>query len=244
FLALFIIFLLLIIVWQFKEIKRKNEKEKKLRDLELKFKESELAILRNQMNPHFVFNALNSIQSYILQSDPETASGYVQRFSVLMRSSLEYTMDDWISLRKEIDFLANYLHVEKLRFPDRFSFKITHSEEIDPEEINIPPLLIQPLVENCVKHAFSPDENGGLIKVHFELEADKIRCTVEDNGIGIVKKKARSRIKHRSYGIEVVQNRLELLDDEESGQYLEYHDLGETEEEGTGTRVLVLIPIE
>ncbi len=233
-----------IIYWQYREIKRKNAKEAKLKELEYKFKESELAILRNQMNPHFVFNALNSIQSYILQSDPETASGYIQRFSVLMRSSLEYTMDDWISMEKEIAFLSNYLHIEQLRFPERFEFEITHSQDIHPLDINIPPLLVQPIVENCVKHAFEADEKNGLINVHFELGKDEVICTVSDNGVGINHSRTRSKIKHRSYGIEVVKNRLSLLNEEEDVEYMVYVDMSEFGNNQTGTRVTLNIPVE
>lgn len=239
------ILLIIIIWWQYREIKRKNEKESQLKELEFKFKESELAILRNQMNPHFVFNALNSIQSYILQSDPETASGYVQRFSVLMRSSLEYTMDDWISLRKEIDFLSNYLHIEQLRFPNRFKFEITCHPDVDMEEVNVPPLLVQPFVENCVKHAFTPEEKNGMVTVHFEMDGDEIVCTVVDNGIGILQAEARTKLKHRSYGVEVVRNRLNLLNNEaDNSEKLTYVDLEDKGTGTTGTKVIIRIPTE
>jgi ligand-binding sensor domain-containing protein/two-component sensor histidine kinase len=247
-LALFIVILIILVAlvyWRIKEIKSKNDKENHIKDLELKFKESELAILRNQMNPHFMFNALNSIQSYILQSDRDTASHYVQRFSKLMRSSLELSMDDWISLAVEIDFLTNYLTMEQMRFPERFSFEILVDPVIDPHDILLPPFLIQPIVENSVKHAFKNRESGGEIKVEFSMNNDELLCSVTDNGVGIDKSRLdKQQSTHKSYGIQVVRNRLRLILEDDAAEPLLYTDISKTQINQTGTKVDIKIPIE
>jgi len=228
-----------------KEIRRRNERDKQLAELEFKFKESELAILRNQMNPHFMFNALNSIQSYILKSDRDTASHYVQRFSKLMRSSLELSMDDWISLAVEIDFLANYLTMEKMRFPERFTFEIQVDPDLDPHDVLLPPFLIQPIVENSVKHAFKNRETGGVITIAFSLQVGEVLCTVTDNGIGINQENLnKPRASHKSYGIEVVRNRLRLILRDENAEPLRYTDINTIHDNQTGTIVEIRIPIE
>ena len=230
--------------WRIRFIRKRNKRDTMIQELEYKFKESELAILRNQMNPHFVFNALNSIQSYILDSDINTASSYIQRFSSLMRSSLEYSKSEWISLEKEMSFLSNYLHIEQLRFPDRFTYEVKADASLDPEYTNIPPLLIQPIVENCVKHAFQLGEKQGRITVHFTGVEDGIKCTIEDNGIGINHKKRQKTVGHESYGIQVVQNRLQLIESEMFKTEIVFVDLSDIDKNLTGTRVEIIIPTE
>ena len=228
-----------------KEIRRRNERDRQLAELEFKFKESELAILRNQMNPHFMFNALNSIQSYILKSDRDTASHYVQRFSKLMRSSLELSMDDWISLAVEIDFLTNYLTMEKMRFPERFTFEIQVDPDLDPHDILLPPFLIQPIVENSVKHAFKNRETGGVITIGFAPQNGEVLCTVTDNGVGVNQGNlSKPKTDHKSYGIEVVRNRLRLILRDENAEPLRYTDINTIDNNQTGTKVEIRIPIE
>lgn len=231
-------------IWRIRFIRKRNKRDRMIQELEYKFKESELAILRNQMNPHFVFNALNSIQSYILDSDMTTASSYIQRFSTLMRSSLEYSKSEWISLAKEISFLSNYLHIEQLRFPERFTYDVTADESLDPEYLNIPPLLIQPIVENSVKHAFQLGEKNGRITVHFSSVEDGVKCTVQDNGVGINHSKRHKTVGHESYGIHVVKNRLQLIESEMFQTEIIFVDLSDVDPNQTGTRVEIIIPTE
>ncbi|MEZ4844818.1 MAG: histidine kinase [Bacteroidia bacterium] len=233
----------IVIYWQYREIKSKNEKLNQIRELQFKFKDSELATLRSQMNPHFVFNALNSIQSYILDNNTKIAANYVQRFSSLMRAGLEYSRSEYIALNKEMSFLDNYLTIEQLRFPDRFTFKIELLGDYDAEDYLVPPLLIQPIVENSVKHAFKPDETNGKILITFEPRENYVLCTVTDNGVGINSGGTTRKVKHRSLGIEVVKNRLELLGNEHFKPSINYTDLSEENENITGTKVEVTLPI-
>lgn len=239
------IFLLLFISWRFRDIRRKSRQTAQIQQLEFKFKESELAMLRNQMNPHFVFNAMNSILSYVLENDVETAARYIQRFSTLMRSSLEYSADQWLSLSKEIEFLSNYLHIEQLRFPNRFTYDITYSNNIDdPDDISIPSLLVQPIVENAVKHAFGANTTDGHIAVHFEKEDLYLICTITDNGIGINHSRTQSKVKPKSFGIQVVTNRLKLLNLEGAEALLTIIDRSSESDNAHGTRVTIRIPTD
>lgn len=239
------IFLLLFISWRFRDIRRKSRQTAQIQQLEFKFKESELAMLRNQMNPHFVFNAMNSILSYVLENDVETAARYIQRFSTLMRSSLEYSADQWLSLSKEIEFLSNYLHIEQLRFPNRFTYDITYSNNIDdPDDISIPSLLVQPIVENAVKHAFGANTTDGHIAVHFEREDLYLICTITDNGIGINHSRTQSKVKPKSFGIQVVTNRLKLLNLEGAEALLTIIDRSSESDNTHGTRVTIRIPTD
>jgi ligand-binding sensor domain-containing protein len=136
------ILILLLIYYQVNGLQEKYERENHLQMLEYKFQESELAVLRNQMNPHFVFNALNSIQSYVMDNDMKTASVYIQQFSTLMRQSLDYSKSDYISLSNEIKFLNNYLNIEQLRFPSRFAYNVEVLVNEETNEVMMPPLII------------------------------------------------------------------------------------------------------
>ncbi|MGB1038356.1 MAG: sensor histidine kinase, partial [Bacteroidia bacterium] len=178
---------------------------------ELKNTQLEAKSLRGQMNPHFIFNVLNSIQKSILKEDKVAANELLGKFSKLIRSSLKYSRLEFIQIEEEVVFLKNYISVENQRFPNRFTFKI----EIDPElkeiGVKIPPLIIQPLCENAIKHAFT--ERGGelLVSIHL-MDNDSLKVVVQDNGVGIDNsQKIRD---DESLGMKIVKSRLELFKDQ------------------------------
>ena len=214
--SLFLFVTYLIYISQIRRIQRKQEREKELSKAKQKVQAAELASIRNQMNPHFVYNSLNSIQNLIFKNDKQGANHYLSKFSRLMRESLEFTSLDFISLDKEINFLKNYTDLESLRFPNRFAFNIHIDSDIDESEIFIPSLILQPIVENSIKHGFSNLKEKGELKIIIESINDNyLSLTVADNGHGSqVKTKSISNNKeeaHSSLGIGLVKNRLELL---------------------------------
>ncbi len=250
------------------ELAMNKVKENKIRELEIKYeaerkeKEAEmfklqatglqLKALRAQMNPHFVFNALNSVQQFITSDDPTAAAKYLAQFALLMRQSLEYSDLEIISLEKELEFLRNYLDINvNLRFENKLEFKINVDEEIEEDIYGVPTMIIQPYVENSIEHGIRSKPNG-LIKIEFKLkDEDTLLCVVEDNGVGREKarqlqEKNKDIKSHRSLGTKITQERLEILqnkkvDDEEIVKIIDLID--PFSGEALGTRVEVLVPI-
>src|SRR6218665_681 len=156
---------------------------KKRLTLQKEVAEYEQKALHLQMNPHFVFNCLGSISSFIVQNGTDSAIKYLSKFSKLMRLTLEYSKGSLIPIDKEIEGLQNYLELEQLRFNKKFNFSITSSPDIE-DDMALPPLLIQPFVENAILHGMVPKDGDGNISVHFDLKHDKLICTITDDGIG------------------------------------------------------------
>lgn len=229
-----------------------ERKEKEAEMFKLQAAGLQLKALRAQMNPHFVFNALNSVQNYITSNDTNQAAKYLAQFAHLMRQSLEYSELEVISLEKEIEFLRNYLDINmNLRFEDQLKYEIHIDEEIEEDIYGVPTMIIQPYVENAIEHGIR-SKRKGTIKVEFTLYDDNtILCTVEDDGIG--RQKARElQMKnpnfkdHKSMGTRITQDRLEILLQSRNmeAQAVEIHDLvDEKSGKALGTRVEIRIPI-
>jgi len=219
-------------------LKRLREKDKLLlsnQDLELQVAKLEAASLRGQMNPHFMFNVLNSIQKLILIEEKEDANKLLARFSKLMRSSLEYSRLEYISLSEEVTFLENYMSIEAQRFPNRFTHSIHMAEEL-LADASIPPLLIQPLCENCIKHAFV--EDGGTISVHISVKDEELlQIVVEDNGIGI---RNTDTLKKSSLGTTIVRDRIKLIQRSGETASLKIETANKTTKKGT--RATLILP--
>ncbi len=203
--------------------------------------------LRQQMNPHFIFNTLNSIQYYMYQHDKLATNNYLTKFSNLMRKVLENSNHTSVSLRDELDAINLYLELESLRFSGKFDYRITVDEEIDPFLFKIPTMLIQPYVENSICHGLMPKAEKGYVNIGFRLDKDHITCTIEDNGIGReaageISKQRKSN--HNSMGTKIVSSRLDLVN-ELYGTSLKtvYFDLVNDKGEPEGTRVEIHIPI-
>jgi tetratricopeptide (TPR) repeat protein len=186
---------------------------KKTLTLQKELAEYEQKALHLQMNPHFVFNCLGSISSFIVNNGKESAVKYLAKFSKLMRLTLEFSKESLISVDKEIDALQNYLELEQLRFNSVFTFTIEKSEEIE-DNMGLPPLLIQPFVENAIIHGIVPKKNSGEITIQFDVVDEQLKCYITDNGIGITasqKIKEKSVSVHKSMAIEIIRMRLEKI---------------------------------
>ncbi|MEY3416169.1 MAG: hypothetical protein RL060_280 [Bacteroidota bacterium] len=225
---------------------RQNALNSKLKNRTL---DLEQRMLRAQMNPHFIFNAMNSIQSFVSSNDAYSAERYLARFSRLMRYILENSAKQLICLADEFNMLQLYIELEQLRFDQLFHFEITMNKEIDSEFIFIPPLLTQPYIENAIVHGLcNKKEPGGLLKINYALENDTILvCTIEDNGIGRAKAQQLALNKtemHKSMGMQVTKERFDMLAKSKKLDFSSvitdlYHQNGEA----AGTRITLRIAI-
>jgi len=174
-----------------------------------------LKSLRSQMNPHFIFNALNSVNTFIATSDERAANKYLTDFSLLMRAVLENSEEDFIPLEKEIELLSLYVQLEHFRFQDKFEYSIQVAPEIDVKQYMIPPMLLQPYVENAVWHGLRYKSEKGLLSIYFEKIAnDTIEIVISDNGIGREKSKALKTLnqkKQKSQGMSNIKKRINIL---------------------------------
>jgi anti-sigma regulatory factor (Ser/Thr protein kinase) len=206
-----------------------------------------LQSLQGQMNPHFIFNSLNSINYFISKNDALSANRYIADFSKLIRSILYNFNSDYISLEKEIESLEEYLKIEHLRFGDKFNYKFVAGEEIATDQIKVSPGLVQPFIENAIWHGVRGLERRiGNIEVSFLMEKDKLKCTIEDDGIGRKNAEvAKSKIDDKvSKGIFIVTERLKIINNLQKSNYqVTISDLSPDEME-TGTRVVIDIPFK
>lgn len=189
--------------------------------LEKDLRQSILTSIRSQMNPHFVFNALNTIHSYIYTSDKSTASDYLIKFSDLTRSVLEMSNKESISLKEELDALELYLYLENARLDGELNYTIYVEEAVNKEVIHIPPMMIQPYVENAVKHGLLHlKEREKIISIDFQLHENVLKITITDNGIGREKSAIinQKRKKHNSFASDANQKRLEIINQERSNK--------------------------
>ncbi len=207
----------------------------------------EQQVLLAQMNPHFIFNSLNSVQKYIMVNDSESAHNYLQKFAGMMRKVLENSSQPTITVSEEIETLRMYLELESLRFDNGFDFEITVADD-DIWQYEIPTMLIHTFVENAVWHGLMNKESRGKISLRFSKANKKtISCEIEDNGIGLKKAaeyKSKERIRHKSKGTEIVKKRIELLNLKARQKIkCETIDLGENNTQRTGTLVRMEIPV-
>jgi len=225
----------------------KNEERRRLSELNRQISEMTQANLRQQMNPHFIFNTLNSIQYYMFQHDKLATNIYLTKFSSLMRKVLENSQHTSVSLRDELDALTLYLELECLRFKDKFEYVVTVDEEIDPLLYKVPTMLIQPYVENSICHGLKHFEGKGAVKIDIKLGKEILICTIEDNGIGREAAREKGKadgIEHNSLGTRITSSRLDLVNSL-YGTSLKtvYTDLTNENGEPAGTRVEIQIPI-
>jgi len=199
-------------------------------------------LLRSQMNPHFIFNSLGSIQSFMYNNEHKKASFYLGSFASLMRSVLNHSSEELISLKDEIETLQNYLALQKMRVG--FSFEITCTHKLLQEQILVPPMLIQPFIENAIKHGIRDIGENGIIKVEFETKDEKLYISVDDNGIGINSDRKEKDTVHNSRAILMFKERLSLLSSyfrkETNYNIIDKSDTKKTE---TGTFVNVELPL-
>ncbi|MDY7396247.1 histidine kinase [Aureibaculum sp. 2210JD6-5] len=202
-----------------------------------------LKSLRTQMNPHFIFNALNSVNSFIAQNDERTANRYLTDFSTLMRSVLNNSEEDFISLEKEIELLELYLKLEHSRFKDKFDYELTIDKNIDQGQFQIPPMLLQPYVENAVWHGLRYKKEKGFLKVSLDkVDDETIKIEISDNGIGRSKSKAlktEHQKKQKSKGMQNIKQRIKILNQ----MYKDKVDvfIEDMYDDKTGTKVVLIL---
>jgi ligand-binding sensor domain-containing protein len=228
-----------------KNIRLKHAVELKMLDIEKQKFDLEQRSLRLQMNPHFLFNSLNSIQSYIVAHDPEMAIHYLGKFSQLMRLILTNSGNKFIPFDEEIKAITYYLDLEKLRFDQKFDYSIDIDPAIDTDFIEIPPMIVQPYIENAIIHGLLHKNVKGNIKVEFRLKDDKIHCTVTDDGIGRKRSAEilqRQGIRRQSSGMHITRARLELLNQDNKEEYnVRVTDLEDKHGNPLGTKVEMFI---
>lgn len=203
-----------------------------------------LKSLRSQMNPHFIFNALNSVNQFISTQDERTANRFLSEFSQLMRLVLENSQEDFISLRQEQEILSLYLKLEHYRFRDKFEYSITVADDVDPELIQIPPMLIQPYIENAVWHGLRYKDSKGHLSLIYEKKGTHLVVTVADDGIGRKRSaelKTANQRKHQSTGLKNIHERLQIIN---QVYHTDYRVTIGDAPAGTGTVVRLFIPID
>jgi tetratricopeptide (TPR) repeat protein len=241
----FIILLIAIGILVLRGYRLRNKR--RISEMNRKIAEVTQANLRQQMNPHFIFNTLNSIQYYMYQHDKLATNNYLTKFSTLMRKVLDNSRHTSVPLSDELGALRLYLELECIRFKDKFDFKITVDEEIDPLMYKVPTMLIQPYVENSITHGLMPLEGKGFVHIDIRMNDSCLLCTIEDNGIGRKAARERSRVKdtnHNSLGTQITESRLDLVNSL-YGTNLKTNctDLADEQGEPSGTRVEIHIPI-
>ena len=226
------------------QLKREQEKESKT---QIEISKNELKALRAQMNPHFLFNSLNSIQHYIISNKGDEAVFYLNRFAKLMRMILANSEKTTITLNEEINGLKIYIELEQMRFSTLFDFEINMDENIDADYEQIPSMLLQPYVENAILHGLVPKDGGGLLQINFFIKDNFLHITIQDNGIGRKKSveiKSHSTKSHASMGMKITNDRLRLLSNIEQISYtVNFTDLYDEQSNPTGTRVEITWPI-
>ncbi|MEP7230336.1 MAG: histidine kinase [Ginsengibacter sp.] len=221
------------------------QNEKKLADLRHKAAEQDMQALRSQMNPHFIFNCLNSINRFILKNETETASDYLTKFSRLIRMVLNNSNYKYIALNEELDCLELYVQMEQLRVKNSFRYKITCNADLDAEEILVPPLLFQPFVENSIWHGLMNKESGeGNLDILLQQKDEILECIIVDNGVG---RKAASELsksstsKYKSMGLQITKERIALLDNEQGENSIAIEDLYDDNGNSEGTKIILRI---
>ncbi|MBS1914020.1 MAG: histidine kinase [Bacteroidetes bacterium] len=231
---------LLLVIWV-RSVRGKEQLERRLVEFQLQ-------ALRAQMNPHFMFNALNSILHFVVRRDIESAQFYLSAFSKLVRNTLENVRSDSVLLADELASLRLYLEIESLRFRNRFRASIDVAPNVDPDQTEIPPMIIQPYVENSIRHGLAHKEGGGSIIIRITRGHRHLICSIIDDGVGRRRSEEIQRNDlraHRMHGIALTRNRLETLSQLHRQRYhVEITDLVGDGGSALGTRVDISIPID
>ncbi|WP_294238395.1 histidine kinase [uncultured Chryseobacterium sp.] len=187
-----------------------------LKKVQVKNKKIALQSLRREMNPHFIFNSLNSVNHFIATNNELEANQYLTRFSKLMRGVMENSTEDFIPFQQELDLLQNYLELEKTRFADKFDYEIEVDENLNTQSLKVPGMLVQPFLENAIWHGLRYRTTKGFLTLHFEKEDQNLKITIQDNGIGIEeskKQKTEHQKARKGRGMKNTLERIALLND-------------------------------
>lgn len=226
---------------RFEEEKKTIQIERDKANLEKQMVELEQKALRMQMNPHFIFNALNTIKGYYTEGNYINASTYISKFSKLLRKLLE-SEEQITTLDNEIEMLQLYIELTQIRYEGKFDFSILVSNDVTKEDILIPNLLLQPLVENAIIHGLGPKEEKGFLKIEFEMKDENLICCVDDDGIGrdAALKKQKNK-EHNSKAMEITTERLKLFDPSSTMKIIDKFD---DHQKSCGTQVIITIPLK
>jgi len=228
--ALIISVLLILLTVLFLYLRNRLKAQKQNAELKQK-------LLRSQMNPHFMFNTLNAINQYIQTNKGNEASDYLAKYSKLMRQILENSAVEFVTLETEIEFLHNYMLMQQLRFNHSFRYQIIAPEGIDADNIEIPPMIAQPFIENAIEHGIRGMQNGEII-VKFNLDTNNLKLSVTDNGKGIQATSEQKSGKHKSFAINITKERLMMFGNKPDALQIE----SPNPETGTGTLVTIDVP--
>jgi ligand-binding sensor domain-containing protein len=233
----------LFIQLRLRTIMKKEEEKTRINKI---IAEYEITALRTQMNPHFIFNAINSIQHYVLQNNGREAYNYLAKFSRLIRMMLNNAQEKKLTLRQELEMLELYIQLEQLRFSESFKFHLSVDDSIDTEQVFIPAMLIQPFVENAIWHGLMnlKDKSGAVLSININQNERMLKISIQDNGVGREHAKALQKGNtHRSVGMELTRKRTEVLSKMpgEEKVSIEIIDLYDQQNKPTGTRVDIII---
>jgi LytS/YehU family sensor histidine kinase len=234
-------------VWlRIRQLHRKNAEKMHINH---RMAELEQMSLKAQMNPHFIFNSLNSIQKYVMEKDIRGANKFITDFSRLIRLTLEITSKSRISVDEEVRYISNYLELERVRFGDTFQYEITVAPGIDRGNYYIPPMLLQPYVENSIRHGLRyRDDNMGMVRIRFMENASHLICTIEDNGVGrklAQQYKSQLPIEYQSRGMTLTARRMEMMNQGQSVPIvMDIEDMETGDHLPAGTRITLRFPIQ
>jgi sensor histidine kinase YesM len=228
-----------------------RQKEKQVQYLkesnfEKQIAEVQMQALRSQMNPHFLFNSLNSIKHYVINKDKRDAANYLTKFSKLVRNILQNSNHSLVPLEKELELIKLYMEIEAMRFENPFEIEIDVDEQLNTDQVFLPPMLLQPYVENAIWHGLRYKEKDGKITIKVMQNEIGIICSIEDNGVGRVKAaeiRDQNLIQKKSMGTTITKNRIELINKLFNKTATEETiDLFNDKKQAAGTRVLLHIP--
>mgnify|MGYP002381499032 CR=1 FL=1 len=245
-LCMLLVFIIFYIVFtlRIRNIKRKQKEEF---ERKVEMSKVELKALRSQMNPHFVFNSLNAIQHYIFNTKSDEAIKYLNKFARLVRIILNNSEKPSVTVGEDLEALKLYLQLEQMRFEEKFDYEITMDESVDPDYDIMPPLLMQPYVENAILHGLNPMSTKGKLSIHLSSKNNFLICTITDNGIGREKASEIRRTmpfnKHKSMGMKITEDRLKILNEINNSQLsVNITDLKDEQGNALGTKVELFVP--
>jgi sensor histidine kinase YesM len=235
-----------VVSWVRFRIRRIREQEEARSEVNKKMAELELKALRSQMNPHFMFNSLNSIKNYILQAQPKLAAEYLSNFAHLIRMILQHSREKSITLQEELETLLLYIELEQIRFDNKFELTCVVDDEIRMEQVMIPPMLLQPFVENAIWHGLMHKKDKGHLQLQFSADDGMVACIIEDDGVGrdrAAELKSLSANKYKSMGMGITRDRIEIMNKMDAlGITTEIIDKKDDHGNSTGTKIIVRIP--
>ncbi|MGF7139202.1 tetratricopeptide repeat-containing sensor histidine kinase [Roseimarinus sediminis] len=229
--------ILLVLLFMYLQFKRRRAED------QLQVVENEQKLLRSQMNPHFIFNAVTAIQNYILSHSAREAINYLGGFAALMRQIIDGSSKELIDLESEKQLIENYLRLQQLRYPGKFTSRIIIDEQLVPDEVKIPPMLSQPFIENAIEHGFKSIDYEGKIEISYLLKGKNLHIAISDNGSGIKENNDQKALHHKGFAIEATKARLKNLSKKMKGSYqLKVSNLNDISPEQHGTLIEFSIP--